>query len=194
MRLRFLRNLAIIAALAAVIAFLPGGGNGATAVTTALTMAFYAVLVVFIYGIYREKQLTQTALGDGRRAILYGALGLIALLIAAATKFFDSGGGTLARILLLGASIAAIWCFLFQAEDGIRDYKVTGVQTCALPIFVREDARAVGSSMGEAVAHARDELARVGARGADYPAHRTLAIARARRTARPETPRRRSGE
>src|SRR5256885_1994981 len=25
------------------------------------------------------------------------------------------------------------FCF-FQAEDGIRDYKVTGVQTCALPI------------------------------------------------------------
>src|SRR5256885_7820803 len=27
--------------------------------------------------------------------------------------------------------------FFFQAEDGIRDYKVTGVQTCALPIYVR---------------------------------------------------------
>src|SRR2546426_4037142 len=26
-------------------------------------------------------------------------------------------------------------CFFFQAEDGIRDYKVTGVQTCALPIL-----------------------------------------------------------
>src|ERR1039457_1882374 len=26
-------------------------------------------------------------------------------------------------------------CFFFQAEDGIRDYKVTGVQTCALPIY-----------------------------------------------------------
>src|SRR5256885_12154895 len=25
--------------------------------------------------------------------------------------------------------------FVFQAEDGIRDYKVTGVQTCALPIL-----------------------------------------------------------
>src|SRR5688500_19616059 len=25
--------------------------------------------------------------------------------------------------------------FIFQAEDGIRDYKVTGVQTCALPIL-----------------------------------------------------------
>src|SRR5256885_7262006 len=29
--------------------------------------------------------------------------------------------------------------FFFQAEDGIRDYKVTGVQTCALPIW-NEDA------------------------------------------------------
>src|SRR5437762_4424577 len=27
-------------------------------------------------------------------------------------------------------------CFLFQAEDGIRDTSVTGVQTCALPISV----------------------------------------------------------
>src|ERR1022692_1955668 len=27
--------------------------------------------------------------------------------------------------------------FFFQAEDGIRDYKVTGVQTCALPISWR---------------------------------------------------------
>src|SRR5258708_10676779 len=26
-------------------------------------------------------------------------------------------------------------CFFFQAEDGIRDDMVTGVQTCALPIF-----------------------------------------------------------
>src|SRR5699024_3352770 len=26
--------------------------------------------------------------------------------------------------------------FLFQAEDGIRDRNVTGVQTCALPIFL----------------------------------------------------------
>src|SRR5205823_9401979 len=30
------------------------------------------------------------------------------------------------------------WCatFFFQAEDGIRDKLVTGVQTCALPILV----------------------------------------------------------
>src|SRR5205085_5906958 len=32
--------------------------------------------------------------------------------------------------------------FFFQAEDGIRDLTVTGVQTCALPICVSEGARA----------------------------------------------------
>src|SRR5256885_2967152 len=31
--------------------------------------------------------------------------------------------------------------FFFQAEDGIRDYKVTGVQTCALPIYFRDTMR-----------------------------------------------------
>src|SRR3989454_753526 len=31
-----------------------------------------------------------------------------------------------------------VFFFFFQAEDGIRDYKVTGVQTCALPIFVAD--------------------------------------------------------
>src|SRR5256886_8662517 len=30
--------------------------------------------------------------------------------------------------------------FFFQAEDGIRDLTVTGVQTCALPISIRHTA------------------------------------------------------
>src|SRR6266566_5529168 len=34
--------------------------------------------------------------------------------------------------------------FFFQAEDGIRDYKVTGVQTCALPIWLRQQVAGVG--------------------------------------------------
>src|SRR5256885_5590645 len=39
--------------------------------------------------------------------------------------------------------------FFFQAEDGIRDYKVTGVQTCALPIL--KGLRMFGA-IGEGVA------------------------------------------
>src|SRR5699024_9342584 len=30
--------------------------------------------------------------------------------------------------------VLVVFCFFFQAEDGIRDRNVTGVQTCALPI------------------------------------------------------------
>src|SRR5690606_40864978 len=33
--------------------------------------------------------------------------------------------------------------FFFQAEDGIRDFHVTGVQTCALPIYPAVDVEAV---------------------------------------------------
>src|SRR5947209_15565600 len=36
--------------------------------------------------------------------------------------------------------------FFFQAEDGIRDIGVTGVQTCALPILPRRLKRSVHTS------------------------------------------------
>src|SRR5205085_7885615 len=36
--------------------------------------------------------------------------------------------------------------FFFQAEDGIRDLTVTGVQTCALPIFTPACAASSGTS------------------------------------------------
>src|SRR5207244_5045032 len=41
--------------------------------------------------------------------------------------------------------------FFFQAEDGIRDDLVTGVQTCALPIWclVHEEEDALGSGVSE---------------------------------------------
>src|SRR5690606_40052952 len=32
-------------------------------------------------------------------------------------------------------SVLLLFFFFFQAEDGIRDFHVTGVQTCALPIW-----------------------------------------------------------
>src|SRR5256885_13261538 len=37
--------------------------------------------------------------------------------------------------------------FFFQAEDGIRDYKVTGVQTCALPILYISNHSRVNASI-----------------------------------------------
>src|SRR5690606_39305547 len=46
--------------------------------------------------------------------------------------------------------------FFFQAEDGIRDFHVTGVQTCALPIF---KPVAETGGRGQSVAHGMGELA-----------------------------------
>src|SRR5688572_18267157 len=40
-----------------------------------------------------------------------------------------------------GGKFYAEDAFFFQAEDGIRDLTVTGVQTCALPIFSAGTAR-----------------------------------------------------
>src|SRR5256885_354340 len=48
----------------------------------------------------------------------------------------DSGSET-AALMKKGdrpPDVGPMEIFFFQAEDGIRDYKVTGVQTCALPI------------------------------------------------------------
>src|SRR5699024_11389009 len=44
--------------------------------------------------------------------------------------------------------------FFFQAEDGIRDRNVTGVQTCALPIYPHTAVAAVHAQLGEVVAAA----------------------------------------
>src|SRR5690606_13673265 len=44
------------------------------------------------------------------------------------------------------AVLYCLYCFcffFFQAEDGIRDFHVTGVQTCALPISLIEDTLAL---------------------------------------------------
>src|SRR5690606_39874918 len=43
--------------------------------------------------------------------------------------------------------------FFFQAEDGIRDFHVTGVQTCALPIFLL-DLHGAGARIVDRVAAA----------------------------------------
>ena len=38
---------------------------------------------------------------------------------------------------MCGVVVWVYFFFFFQAEDGIRDWSVTGVQTCALPICCR---------------------------------------------------------
>src|SRR5688572_16269240 len=50
----------------------------------------------------------------------------------------------------MNGTTSSLYFFFFQAEDGIRDLTVTGVQTCALPIF--------GGNSGSPVINVKGEL------------------------------------
>src|SRR2546430_3711210 len=49
--------------------------------------------------------------------------------------------------------------FFFQAEDGIRDLTVTGVQTCALPIFIKSELLSNTVAVGNRLIDGLNELA-----------------------------------
>jgi Sec-independent protein secretion pathway component TatC len=113
---RTARNVAIIMALALGVAFAPAGGNVVDVILTAMTMGFMAGIAWMLYVLSRQNQLTLATLSDGRRAIFYGAFGLIALLVAGTDKLFATGPGTLLWIALLGGSVVAIWRIWLEAN------------------------------------------------------------------------------
>ena len=103
--------------LALGVAFLPGGGNAVNTVLTAIGMAFLAGITWMLYTLSRENQLTLATLSDGRRAIFYGAFGMLALLIAWQDKLWSTGLGTLLWLLLLAAAVVAIWRVWTEAHS-----------------------------------------------------------------------------
>src|SRR2546430_10529002 len=56
------------------------------------------------------------------------------------------------EIMPTKSATCSMYLFFFQAEDGIRDLTVTGVQTCALPIFIRGYFDACNTGDANAVA------------------------------------------
>src|SRR5687767_15403545 len=62
-----------------------------------------------------------------------------------------------ARLLIL--SLIIIFFFFFQAEDGIRDKLVTGVQTCALPIFGEQEVTGEAAEHGDRGGRAPGQVA-----------------------------------
>jgi O-antigen/teichoic acid export membrane protein len=102
-----IRNVAIILALAAAVDFLPGGGEAAATVLAALTMAFFAAIAWLLYRVYQEQQLTLATLSDGRKAVLFGAVGGIALLIVGYDELTSISGGFLLWIALVAACVGA---------------------------------------------------------------------------------------
>jgi hypothetical protein len=104
-----IRNIAIIAALAAAVDFLPGGGEAAATVLSALTLAFLAAIAWLVYRVYRQQELTLATLTDARKAGLFGAVGGIALLVVGYDEFRSWTGGILLWIALMAGCIAVIF-------------------------------------------------------------------------------------
>jgi hypothetical protein len=106
---RTVRNIAIIALLAVPVAFVPGGGQAARAVFTALMLAFLAILGFGVWQIYRENRLTFDTLPDDQRAVLLGSVGLIVLMIAGADEMLGGGGfGAVLWVMLVACAAIAI--------------------------------------------------------------------------------------
>src|SRR5688572_16048400 len=86
-----LRNVSIIALLALAVTVVPGGGDAAETILVAISMAFFAAIAFVLARFYREQEMTLMTLSDGRKALLFGAVGAIALLIVGFEEFRSFG-------------------------------------------------------------------------------------------------------
>jgi hypothetical protein len=103
------RNIAIILVLAAIVAFAPGGGEGADLVSQLLS-AIFTLVIAFILGrLYIQFRTDIYALGDRWRLVLYAAVGVIVVTLAASSRLFDTGPGTLLWFALLGGAAYALY-------------------------------------------------------------------------------------
>jgi hypothetical protein len=108
-----LRNIAIVMVIAALVAFVPAATHGAGVLIAAVSLAFLAALGWIASIMYREHRSELYALGDGRRAALYAALGVLALTLTATPQLWATSAGSVAWLLLVGAGVyvscAVIW-------------------------------------------------------------------------------------
>jgi drug/metabolite transporter (DMT)-like permease len=105
--LKHVRNVAIVFALAAIVAIVPGGGTGADVVLQAVSVIFLAALVWVAAIYYRENRVTLMSLGNARRAVLYGAIAVLAVTLTATNRLWQTSAGSVAWLVLMGAALYA---------------------------------------------------------------------------------------
>ncbi len=103
------RNFGIVALLALGVWALPGGGTAAELFGAALFVVITVGIGLLGARFYMENRSDLYSLGDGWRLLLYGALGVIVLAMAATPKLFASGGGTVLWVALVAGSIYALY-------------------------------------------------------------------------------------
>ena len=106
--MRVARNIAIILLLALIVDLAPGGGNAATAIVTAISLAFLAMICFAGYHLFRQNRLLYVGLTDRQRAVLLGSLGAIVLMIAGADELLATGAGLFLWLAVLGVSLFSL--------------------------------------------------------------------------------------
>jgi hypothetical protein len=103
------RNVLIVLAIAAVVAFVPGGWPAALVIGTLFSILLLAGLLWFAGRMYLEHRIDLFGLGDRNRALLYGAIAVVALTLTGSDRLFSTGIGTIAWLALIGASVLAVF-------------------------------------------------------------------------------------
>jgi hypothetical protein len=111
------RNVAIVALIALAVAVIPGGGTGSQVVIQALSLAFLGTIAWVASRMYREHRSTLYSLGDGRRAILYVAVGVATLTFTDSDELLEGGPRALVGIVLLAACAYAVYAVFRSARE-----------------------------------------------------------------------------
>ena len=110
------RNILIVLVIAALVALIQGGVTAANVAIQAVTLVFLGTIVWFLSLQYRERRVSLYGLGDGRRALLYVALGVGTLTLTATSRLWASGPGSVAWLILLAGSAYAVFAVLWSAR------------------------------------------------------------------------------
>jgi hypothetical protein len=111
-----IRNVAIILVIAALVVVIPGGGTGTSVALQAVYLVFLATLGWFAAIMYRQHRSTLYSLGDKRRAILYAAMAVGAVVLTGTSRMWQTSAGSVAWLVLLGAAIYAVIAVVWTAR------------------------------------------------------------------------------
>jgi hypothetical protein len=101
-RLKTALQWAIIPVVAAGVYFIPGGDNAAHGAEAALSALFGAGFVFAGIRLYRERSLSIYGLGDTRRGLLYGAIAVTVVTVAAQPRMWQTNVGEICWFVLVG--------------------------------------------------------------------------------------------
>lgn len=106
---KHVRNFGIVALLAFGVYALPGGDTAADVFGAALFIILSVGIGLLGARLYMERRLDILSLGDSWRLLLYAAIGVIVVALAASPKLFDTGAGTVLWLALMAASVFALY-------------------------------------------------------------------------------------